>query len=40
MEGVRFQGLFERQMKEGSGNGASLINSIWATLWSQIVLEV
>jgi hypothetical protein len=31
--GVRFPGLFERQMKEGSGNGASLIKLIWATLF-------
>ena len=28
--GVRLPGLFERQMKEGSGNGASLITLRWA----------
>jgi hypothetical protein len=30
MEGVRLQVLFERQMREGSRNGASLITLIWA----------
>jgi len=28
--GGSFTGPFERQMKEGSGNGASLIKLIWA----------
>ena len=27
---VRVSGRFERQIKEGSGNGASRINLIWA----------
>ena len=30
LEGVRLPGLFERQMKKGSGNGASLIELTWA----------
>jgi hypothetical protein len=34
-----FSGTFERQM-EGSRNGASLINLIWAPFWTQIMLGV
>jgi hypothetical protein len=30
LQGVHLAGLFERQMKEGSGNTASLIKLIWA----------
>ena len=30
LEGVRLLGLFERQMKVGSGNQVSVINLIWA----------
>jgi len=38
--GVRLPGLFERQAKEGSGNGASLINFInliWAPFLGPIL---
>jgi hypothetical protein len=30
MEGACLPGLFERQMREGYGNGASIIKLIWA----------
>jgi hypothetical protein len=36
--GGLFSRTFERQMKEGSGNRASLINLIWAPFWAQIML--
>jgi len=37
--GSSFTRTFERQMKEGSGNGASCIKLIWAPfLWIQIML--
>ena len=37
--GGSFIGTFKRQMKEGSGNHASLIKLIWASfLWIQIML--
>ena len=38
--GVRFPELFEEEMKKGSGNGAFLINLIWAPFWTQIVFGV
>jgi hypothetical protein len=36
--GGPFSRTFERQMKEGYGNGAALINLIWTTFWTQIML--
>jgi len=37
--GGSFTGRFGRQMKDGSGKGASLIKLIWAPfLWIQIML--
>jgi hypothetical protein len=38
--GVCFPELSEGEMKKGSGNGASLINLIWAPFWTQIVFGV
>jgi len=40
LEGVSLLGLFERQMKMGSGNGVSCINLIWALFWAQIMFGV
>ena len=28
----------EREVQEGPGNGASLINLIWASFWTQVIL--
>jgi hypothetical protein len=40
LEGVYLPWLFERQMKEGSGNAASLFNLIWVPFWTQMMLGV
>jgi len=35
-----FSGTLDRKMKEGSGNGTSLINFMWAPFWTQTMLGV
>ena len=39
-EGASFAGTFERQIKEGSENGASLVNLTWDPIWTQMMLGV
>jgi len=39
-KGALFSGNFERNLKEGSGNGAALVNLSWNPFWTQMMLGV
>ena len=39
-EGASFPGTFERQIMEGSGKGASLVNLTWDPFWTQMIFGV